>query len=73
MSSPRRICACVAVLTALIRAQAPDPVSAEEKLAVPVEPIAAIVDAGSRSFAIPGLRPQSTISSWNLAARDIKI
>jgi hypothetical protein len=49
MSSPRRIFACVAVLTALIRAQAPDPVSAEDKiplkLAVPVEPIAAIVDA----------------------------
>ena len=49
MNSPTRIFACVAVLTALIRAQAPNPVSAEEKiplkLAVPVEPIAAIVDA----------------------------
>jgi hypothetical protein len=49
MSNPRRTIACATVLTALIRAQAPNPVPAEEKtplkLAVPVEPIAAIVDA----------------------------
>src|SRR5436190_21421553 len=49
MTSPRRIFASVTVLTTLICAHAPNPVSAEEKiplkLAIPVEPIAAIVDA----------------------------
>src|SRR5260370_21575986 len=49
MTNTRRIIACATVLTALIRAQAPNAVPAEEKippkLAVPVEPIGAIVDA----------------------------
>ena len=49
MSNPRRTIACATVLTALVRAQGTNPVPAEEKtplkLAVPVEPIAAIVDA----------------------------
>ncbi len=49
MTNTRRIIACATVLTALIRAHAPNAVPAEEKippkLAVPVEPIGAIVDA----------------------------